>query len=81
MPAIVMVVLMAVAATCFYEVFVLLTVKEKSTTVGRRTKERVLAMSMSQRKRKAVVMLVAGVVVLVLMVAFGFMLASQGMSV
>ena len=81
MPAIVMVVFMAVAATCFWQGFVLLTVKERSTTVSRKTKERVLALSMSQRKRKAVVMLVAGVVVLVLMVVFGLVLASHGMSV
>ena len=81
MSAIVMLVLMAVAATCFWQGFVLLTVKEKSTTVGRKTKERVLALSRSQRKRKAVVMLVAGVVFLVLMVVFGLVLASYGMSV
>lgn len=81
MPAVVMLVVLAVAATCFYQAFVLLTVKERSTTVGRKTKERVLAMSTSQRKRKAVVMLVAGFAFLVLMVAFGFVLASQGISV
>lgn len=43
MPAIIMVVLMAGAATFLYRAFVLLTVKENSTTVGRRAKDRVLA--------------------------------------
>ncbi len=81
MSAVVMLVVLAVAATCFYQAFVLLTVKERSTTVGRKTKERVLAMSTSQRKRKALVMLVAGVVFLVLMVVFGFVMAYNGMSV
>lgn len=36
-------VLMVLAATFLYQAFVLMTVKQKSTTVGRKTKERVLS--------------------------------------
>ena len=74
MPAIIMVVLMAGAAT-------LLTVKENSTTVGRRAKDRVLAMGMRKRRSRAIVMLVCAVVCFLLMITVGIVLAHSGYSV
>ncbi len=81
MPAIIMVVLMAGAATFLYRAFVLLTVKENSTTVGRRAKDRVLAMGMRKRRSRAIVMLVCAVVCFLLMIAVGIVLAHSGYSV
>lgn len=81
MPAIIMVVLMAGAATFLYRAFVLLTVKEDSTTVGRRAKDRVLAMGMRKRRSRAIVMLVCAVVCFLLMIAVGIVLAHSGYSV
>lgn len=81
MPAISMVVLMAGAATFLYRAFVLLTVKENSTTVGRRTKDRVLAMGMRKRRSRAIVMLVCAVVCFLLMITVGIVLAHSGYSV
>ncbi|WP_137655375.1 hypothetical protein [Bifidobacterium moukalabense] len=81
MPAIIMVVLMAAAATFLYRAFVLLTVKESSTTVGRRTKDRVLAMGMRKRRSRAIVMLVCSVVCFLLMITVGIVLAHSGYAV
>ena len=81
MPAIIMVVLMAGAATFLYRAFVLLTVKENSTTVGRRAKDRVLAMGMRKRGSRAIVMLVCAVVCLLLMITVGIVLAHSGYAV
>lgn len=81
MPAIIMVVLMAGAATFLYRAFVLLTVKENSTTVGRRAKDRVLAMGMRKRRSRAIVMLVCAVVCSLLMITVGIVLAHSGYSV
>lgn len=81
MPAIIMVVLMAGATTFLYRAFVLLTVKENSTTVGRRAKDRVLAMGMRKRRSRAIVMLVCAVVCFLLMITVGIVLAHSGYSV
>ena len=81
MPAIIMVVLMAGAATFLYRAFVLLTVKENSTTVGRRAKDRVLAMGMRKRRSRAIVMLVCAVVCFLLMITVGIVLAHSGYAV
>ena len=81
MPAIIMVVLMAGAATFLYRAFVLLTVKENSTTVGRRAKDRVLAMGMRKRRSRAIVMLVCAVVCFLLMITAGIVLAHSGYAV
>lgn len=81
MPAIIMVVLMAGAATFLYREFVLLTVKENSTTVGRRAKDRVLAMGMRKRRSRAIVMLVCAVVCFLLMITVGIVLAHSGYAV
>lgn len=81
MPAIIMVVLMAGAATFLYGAFVLLTVKENSTTVGRRAKDRVLAMGMRKRGSRAIVMLVCAVVCFLLMITVGIVLAHSGYAV
>ncbi|WP_065468251.1 hypothetical protein [Bifidobacterium dentium] len=81
MPAIIMVVLMAGAATLLYRAFVLLTVKENSTTMGRRAKDRVLAMGMRKRRSKAIVMLVCAVVCFLLMITVGIVLAHSGYAV
>lgn len=81
MPAIIMVVLMAGAATFLYRAFVLLTVKENSTTVGRRAKDRVLAMGMRKRRSRAIVMLVCAVVCFLLMIMVGIVCAHSGYSV
>ena len=61
-------VLMVVAASCLYEAFVYMAVKQKSTFVGRKTKEKVLAMSRKTRQGKAVLFIVLAVVCFVLMV-------------
>ena len=81
MPAIIMVVLMAGAATFLYRAFVLLTVKKNSTTVGRRAKDRVLAMGMRKRRSRAIVMLVCAVVCFLLMITVGIVLAHSGYAV
>ena len=81
MPAIIMVDLMAGAATFLYRAFVLLTVKENSTTVGRRAKDRVLAMGMRKRRSRAIVMLVCAVVCFLLMITVGIVLAHSGYAV
>lgn len=81
MPAIIMVVLMAGAATFLYRAIVMLTVKENSTTVGRRAKDRVLAMGMRKRRSRAIVMLVCAVVCFLLMITVGIVLAHSGYAV
>ena len=59
----------------------LLTVKENSTTVGRRAKDRVLAMGMRKRRSRAIVMLVCAVVCFLLMITVGIVLAHSGYAV
>lgn len=74
-------VLMVVAASCLYEAFVYMTVKQKSTFVGRKTKEKVLAMSRKTRQGKAVLFIVLAVVCFVLMVVAGVLMAHAGYNV
>lgn len=74
-------VLMVLAATFLYQAFVLMTVKQKSTTVGRKTKERVLAMSRSDRQRRAIVFIVLAVACFALMILVGILMAHAGYSV
>lgn len=45
-------VLMVLAASCLYEAFVYLAVKQKSTFVGRKTKDKVLAMAVRPVKAR-----------------------------
>ena len=70
-------VLMVVAASCLYEAFVYMAVKQKSTFVGRKTKEKVLAMSRKARQGKAVLFIVLAVVCFVLMVVAGILCDCQ----
>lgn len=74
-------VLMVVAASCLYEAFVYMAVKQKSTFVGRKTKEKVLAMSRKTRQGKAVLFIVLAVVCFVLMVVAGMLMAHAGYNV
>lgn len=74
-------VLMVIAASCLYEAFVYMTVKQKSTFVGRKTKEKVLAMSRKTRQGKAVLFIVLAVVCFVLMVVAGMLMAHAGYNV
>ena len=78
---IVILVLMVVAASCLYEAFVYMAVKQKSTFVGRKTKEKVLAMSRKTRQGKAVLFIVLAVVCFVLMVVAGMLMAHAGYNV
>ena len=71
-------VLMVVAASCLYEAFVYMAVKQKSTFVGRKTKEKVLAKT---RQGKAVLFIVLAVVCFVLMVVAGMLMAHAGYNV
>lgn len=71
-------VLMVVAASCLYEAFVYMAVKQKSTFVGRKTKEKVLAMSRKTRQGKAVLFIVLAVVCFVLMIVAGMLMAHAG---
>lgn len=73
-------VLMVIAASCLYEAFVYI-VKQKSTFVGRKTKEKVLAMSRKTRQGKAVLFIVLAVVCFVLMVVAGMLMAHAGYNV
>lgn len=61
-------VLMVVAASCLY-------------VVGRKTKEKVLAMSRKTRQGKAVLFIVLAVVCFVLMVVAGMLMAHAGYNV
>lgn len=74
-------VLMVVAASCLYEAFVYMAVKQKSTFVGHKTKEKVLAMSRKTRQGKAVLFIVLAVVCFVLMVVAGMLMAHAGYNV
>ena len=69
---------MVVAASCLYEAFVYLAVKRKSTFVGRKTKEKVLAMSRKTRQGKTVLFIVLAVVCFVLMIVAGMLMAHAG---
>ena len=55
--------------------------KQKSTFVGRKTKEKVLAMSRKTRQGKAVLFIVLAVVCFVLMVVAGMLMAHAGYNV
>lgn len=74
-------VLMALAASCLYEAVVYLAVKQKSTFVGRKTKEKVLAMSRKTRQGKATLFIVLAIVCFVLMIVAGILMAHAGYSV
>lgn len=74
-------VLMVVAASCLYEAFVYMAVKQKSTFVDRRTKEKVLAMSRKTRQGKAILFIVLAVVCFALMIATGILMTHAGYSV
>lgn len=74
-------VLMVLAASCLYEAFVYLAVKRQSTFVGRRTKEKVLAMGRRARQGRAVLFIALTVVCFVLMVATGVLMAHAGYGV
>lgn len=67
--------LMVLAASCLFEAFVYLAVRHDSTFVGRRTKDRVLAMGRGPRQRRAVLYAAAALVCLVLMVVVGVLAA------
>lgn len=69
-------VLMVVAASCLYEASVYM-----ATFVGRKTKEKVLAMSRKARQGKAVLFIVLAVVCFVLMVVAGMLMAHAGYNV
>ena len=75
---IIILVLMVLAATCLYRAFVYMTVKAKSTTVGRKTKERVLAMSRRDRQGKAALYAALALLCFVLMIAVGVLSAHMG---
>lgn len=70
--------LMVLAASCLFETFVYLAVRHDSTLVGRRAKDRVLAMGRAARRRRAVLYAAAALVCLVLMVAVGVVAAHAG---
>ncbi len=74
-------VLMVVAASCLYEAFVYLAVKRKSTFVGRRTKNKVLAMGRKVRQGKATLFIAAAIVCFALMIAAGILMAHAGYNV
>ena len=74
-------VLMILAATFLYEAFVYMTVKQKSTTVSRKTKNRVLSMGRGARQRKAILFAVLAVVCFMLMILLGVLMARAGYSV
>lgn len=73
-------VLMVVAASCLYEAFVYMAVKQKSTFVGRKTKEKVLAMSRKTRQGKAVLFIAAAIVRFAPMIMSGILMAHAGYS-
>lgn len=74
-------VLMVLAASCLYEAVVYLAVKQKSTFVGRKTKEKVLAMGRKARQGKATLFIVLAIVCFALMVVVGIVMAHTGYSV
>lgn len=74
-------VLMVLAASCLYEAFVYLAVKQKSTFVGRKTKDKVLAMGRKARQGKATLFIVLAIVCFVLMIVAGVLMAHAGYSV
>lgn len=74
-------VLMVAAATFLYRAFVYLTVKESSTTVARRAKERVLSLTRRTRTRRATDNGVAGLVCFLLIVVVGVLSAHAGVRV
>ena len=74
-------VLMVLAASCLYEAVVYLAVKQKSTFVGRKTKEKVLSMGRKTRQGKATLFIVLAIVCFVLMIVAGILMAHAGYSV
>lgn len=78
---IIVLVLMVLAATCLYKAWAYLAVKSKTTTVGRRTKERVLAMSRRDRQGKAALFAALALLCFVLMIAVGVLTAHMGYGV
>ena len=68
-------------ASCLYEAFVYLAVKQKSTFVGRKTKDKVLAMGRKARQGKATLFIVLAIVCFVLMIVAGILMAHAGYSV
>lgn len=77
---IIVLVLMILAATCLYKAWVFLAVKSKSTTVGRRTKERVLSMSRRDRQGKAALYAALALLCFVLMIVVGVLMTHMGYS-
>ena len=69
-------VLMVLAASCLYEAVVYLAVKQKSTFVGRRAKDKVLAMGRKARQGKATLF-----ICFALMIVAGILMAHAGYSV
>lgn len=74
-------VLMVLAASCLYEAVVYLAVKQKSTFVGRRTKDKVLALSRKARQGKAILFIALAIVCFVLMTVAGIVMAHAGYNV
>ena len=74
-------VLMVLAASCLYEAFVYLAVKQKSTFVGRQTKDKVLAMGRKARQGKATLFIVLAIICFALMIVAGILMAHAGYSV
>ncbi len=74
-------VLMVLAATCLFETVVYMAVRRNSTFVGRRTKDKVLAMGRKARQRMAVLYAVGALVCLVLMIVAGVLMAHMGYGV
>lgn len=74
-------VLMVLAASCLYEAVVYLAVKQKSTFVGRKTKDKVLAMGRKARQGKTTLFIVLAIVCFVLMIVAGILMAHAGYSV
>ncbi|MBM6747447.1 hypothetical protein H6G88_09170 [Bifidobacterium ruminantium] len=78
-------VLMVLAASCLYEAVVYLAVKQKSTfvgrIVGRRTKDKVIAMGRKARQGKATLFIVLAIVCFALMIVAGILMAHAGYSV
>lgn len=74
-------VLMVLAASCLYEAVVYLAVKQKSTFVGRRTKDKVLALNRKARQGKAILFIALAIVCFVLMIVAGIVMAHAGYNV
>lgn len=71
-------VLMVLAAPCLYEAVVYLAVKRKSTFVGRRTKDKVIAMGRKTRQGKAVLFIAVAIVCFAPTIMSGILMAHAG---